>query len=259
MRPARPQDGIAWITGGSSGIGLALAETLLAEGWQVGLTARRRDSMDRLAVAHPGRVFVAPGDVAEAAAMRAAVEQIEHGSGRKVALAIMAAGCSQRMGAADFDLAAFRRVVLVNLLGTANCLDAVMPAMIQRGRGQIAIIASIAGYVGLPNAAAYSATKAALISLAQSLRFDLPRAGVLLQVVNPGFVRTPMTEANDFPMPDLLEVDDAVTRIIRGLNTTRFEIAFPTRPVVALKILRLLPYALFFALLSRAATMGRKG
>lgn len=241
------------ITGASTGIGAAVAAKLASQGWTVAITARAADKLNTLAASHPGQMIVAPGDVSDAAAMKAVLSEIEAKSGRNVALAFFCAGAWQEMGALDFDLAAFRLMVEVNLIGTANGLDAVMPGMIARGHGQIAIVASVAGYRGLPQAVAYGATKSALISMAESLAFDLKPRGVTMSLVNPGFVRTPMTAVNRFPMPFLLEVDDAAGRIVRGLASGRFEISFPWQLVWPLKLLAMLPHRLFFALLSRAA------
>ncbi len=248
---ATPNDGIAWITGASTGIGAGVALRLLQDGWTVAITARDVTKLEALAAAHPGRLLAAPGDVTDAGAMKSLVADIEARAGRPVALAIFNAGAWQEMGAADFDLAAFRTMVNVNLIGTANGLDAVMKPMIARGRGQIAIVASVAGYRGLPRAVAYGATKAALISMAESLKFDLKPRGVTINVINPGFVKTPMTAVNTFPMPFLLEVDDAANRIVQGLKRGRFEICFPWQLVLPLQILALLPHRLFYALLSR--------
>lgn len=251
MNAARPADGIAWITGASSGIGAAIAKRLVHDGWNVAITARAADKLQELANRHPGKMIVAPGDVADAETMKTVRATIELQAGRPIALAIFNAGAWQEMGAKDFDLNAFRTMVQVNLLGTANGLDAVMPGMIARKSGQIAIVASVAGYRGLPRAVAYGATKAALISMAESLKFDLDRLGVSISVVNPGFVRTPMTDTNKFKMPFLLEPDDAASRIVRGLASGRFEVAFPWQLALPLKVLRILPSRLFFALLSR--------
>ena len=253
MNVATPKDGLAWITGASTGIGAALVAEMVAAGWTVLATARGAERLDALAAAHPGRVIAAAGDITDADAMKALVAQAEAQTGRPVALAVFNAGTWQEMGAADFDLAAFRRQIEVNLNGTAACLDAVMPAMLARKSGQIAIVASVAGYRGLPRGGAYGASKAALIALAESLRFDLSRAGVLMQVINPGFVRTPMTDVNEFPMPFLLEPEDAARRILRGLGRDAFEITFPWQLAWPLKIVQLLPARLFFRLLSRAA------
>jgi NAD(P)-dependent dehydrogenase (short-subunit alcohol dehydrogenase family) len=248
---ATPKDGIAWITGASTGIGAGVALRLLQDGWTVAVTARAADRLQAMADAHPGQILAAPGDVTDAAAMAALHADIEARAGRPIALALFNAGAWQEMGAADFDLAAFRTMVDVNLLGTANGLAAVMPGMIARGRGQIAIVASVAGYRGLPRAVAYGATKAALISMAESLEFDLKPRGVTVNIVNPGFVRTPMTAVNTFPMPFLLEVDDAANRIVQGLKRGRFEICFPWQLALPLQVLALLPHRLFHALLAR--------
>ena len=224
---------------------------MVARGWTVAVTARDEGKLQALAAAHPGRIIAAPCDVTDAAAMKATLARIEAEAGRPVALAMFNAGAWKEMGAADFDLGAFRVMVATNLIGTAAGLDAVMPAMIARKSGQIAIVASVAGYRGLPRAVAYGATKAALISMAESLKFDLDRVGVTMTVVNPGFVRTAMTSKNTFPMPFLLEVDDAAERIVRGLASGRFEVAFPWQLVCPLKVLQILPGRLFFWLVSR--------
>ncbi len=251
MTAATPKDGIAWITGASTGIGAAVAERLVAEGWTVAITARAEDKLISLATRHPGQMIVAAGDVTDADGMKTLRARIEADSGRPIALAILNAGAWQEMGAEDFDLAAFTVMVQVNLLGTAAVLDAVMPGMIARKSGQIGIVASVAGYRGLPRAVAYGATKAALIAMAESLKFDLDRAGVKMNVINPGFVRTPMTDRNTFKMPFLLEPEDAAALIVGGLATKRFEITFPWQLAYPLKLLRILPSRLFFALLSR--------
>jgi short-subunit dehydrogenase len=137
----------------------------------------------------------------------------------------------------------------VNYLGVVNALAACLPAMKGRGHGQIAWMASVAGYRGLPKAAAYGPGKAALINLAESLKVDLERLGIILSVINPGFVRTPMTAGNDFPMPFLMEPEDAARRTIAGLKAGRFEIAYPRRFAALLKVGRVLPYWLYFWLI----------
>jgi NAD(P)-dependent dehydrogenase (short-subunit alcohol dehydrogenase family) len=252
MSIAAPQDGLAWITGASTGIGAALVAQLVGEGWTVVATARGAEKLDALAAAHPGRVIAAAGDITDAPGMAALVEKVEAETGQVIALAVLNAGAWQEMGAGDFDLAAFHHQIGVNLGGTAACLAPLMERMIARNSGQIAIVASVAGYRGLPRGGAYGASKAALIALAESLKFDLDKAGVTMNIINPGFVRTPMTAVNEFPMPFLLETDDAARRIARGLKRSAFEITFPWQLAWPLKLLQLLPARLFFWALSKA-------
>jgi short-subunit dehydrogenase len=146
-----------------------------------------------------------------------------------------------------FTVAPLKRLVDINLMGTAHCLAPVVEQFVARRAGRIAVVASMAGYRGLPTASAYGATKAALINMCEALRVELDRHGVILSVVTPGFVRTPLTDRNPFPMPFLMEPEDAARRIVRGLEGRRFEIAFPWRFAAIMKLLRLLPYPLFFA------------
>jgi short-subunit dehydrogenase len=139
----------------------------------------------------------------------------------------------------------------VNYLGVINVLAAVLPVFRARRKGHISWIASVAGYRGLPKAAAYGPTKAALINLAESLRPEPAADGVTVSVINPGFVKTPMTAHNDFTMPFLMEVEDAAAQTIAGLAKGKFEVAYPTPFVVIMKIARVLPYAMFFGLVRR--------
>ena len=136
-------------------------------------------------------------------------------------------------------------------LGVVNCLAPVLATMRTRRAGHIAIVASVAGYGGLPTAAAYGPTKAALINMAQSLKLDCDRLGIKLQLVNPGFVKTPLTDRNEFPMPFLIPVEAAVDALVAGLASNRFEITFPRRFAFMLKALNLLPYAAYFAAIRR--------
>ena len=237
--------GLVWITGASSGIGRALAIDMAREGWTVAASARGRDDLDRLAAEAHGRIHAHPLDVTDAAACDRAVAEIESAHG-PIDIAVLNAGSHRPMGAADFDAAAFTALVDLNLLGTVRSLAPVMAAMIARGGGRIAVVASLAGYRGLPTAAAYGASKAALINMTEALRPDLAKSGVTIQVVNPGFVRTPLTDRNPFPMPYLMDADRAARRFRRGLDGGAFEIVFPRRFAYLLKVMRVLPYWLYF-------------
>lgn len=252
-----PQDGVAWITGASSGIGAAVALELARRGWTVAATARRLDLLEGLARQSehlPGRIVAHAGDVTDAAAMAGLVETIEavHGP---IALAFLNAGVAtgtigQRL---DIDLAAAEATFAVNVFGVLRTLVPVVSQMRKRGRGQIAVTASLVGYRGLPLAAAYGASKAAMIHLCESLRADCVDAGITLQLVNPGFVVTPMTEGNGFSMPFLMPVEAAARRVADGLAGGGFEITFPRRLAWLLKLARILPYPLYFALMRQVA------
>lgn len=248
-----PADGVAWLTGASSGIGKATALELARRGWTVCLTARRLEELEALAgeaAGLPGRLVAHAGDVTDEAGMAALVETIERIHG-PIALAFFNAGIAPYTRAGALDVDAFRQALNVNVLGAANGLAPVLARMGARKKGQVAVNASVAGYRGLPKAAAYGASKAAAIHLCEALKFDCDNLGITMQVVNPGFIDTPLTRKNDFPMPFLMSMDDAARRVVDGFERGRFEIIFPRRLAFILKIMRLLPYAWYFPLVAR--------
>lgn len=242
--------GIAWITGASSGIGRALAVELACEGWEVAISARSKDDLLALEDTVPGRIFAFPVDVTNAAAVARAFRLIEDGLG-PVDLAVFSAGTYARDDVRDFNAARFSSIVNLNLLGTVHCLEVAMVHMLARGSGHIAVVASTAGLVGLPGAAAYGASKAALITMCEALYPDLRKQGIDLSLINPGFVDTPLTKKNDFPMPFLVPADKAAAIIARGLKARRYEIIFPWQMAMAMKALRLMPARLRFAITRR--------
>ena len=241
----KPEHGAAWVTGASAGIGRALTLKLADAGWTVYATARSADKLEALAAERPN-IHAAPGDVTDAAAMARISEEISAGPG--LALAVLNAGVYYPMRAQEFDAARAAQTFDVNLTGVANCLDPALKALFAQNRGCVALVASVAGYRGLPRAAPYSASKAALIAMAESLAFDLAPKGLRISVINPGFVETDATAVNDFEMPFLMQTDDAADRIVKGLARPGFEIAFPTRFALLLKALGLLrPRSYFWA------------
>lgn len=242
----RPGDGVVWITGASDGIGRALALRFARASFRVAASARRADALAALAAEGEGRIEPAPLDVTDAAATAAVVARLQ-----PIALAVLNAGTHEPMGAADFSAARLRRLFEVNVFGAANALEAVLPDMRRRGAGKVAIVASVAGYRGLPTAVAYGATKAALINMAEALKLELEGSGVQAALVCPGFVDTPLTRKNPFPMPFLMPAEAAAERMFRGLTGDAFEITFPRRFTWSVKALRLLPYALYFPLVRR--------
>ena len=239
-----------WITGASMGIGEALARRLAQDGAEVVARARSAEKLEALARGSGGRIVAWPVDITDHAAVCRAVERIEAERG-PIDVAVLNAGTHQPVSAAEFTARGLRDLMEINVMGTAACLEALMPRMIARGRGRIAVVASVAGYRGLPTSAYYGATKAALINLAELLKFDLDRAGVTIQLIDPGFVKSPLTDRNEFPMPFLVSAELAAERIAAGLRSNRFEIAFPRVFVWILKVLRSLPYALYFPLVGR--------
>lgn len=238
-----------WVTGGSAGIGEALVRRLAAHGDKVIASARGQDKLDALKASH-SHIHGYALDITDHSAVLSAVAEIEAEHG-PIDLAILNAGTHKPVDARDFKAQGLRDLLEVNLFGTANCLEALMPSMIERGSGQIAVVASVAGYRGLPTAAYYGASKGAAINMTEALRFDLQKAGVKLQLINPGFVKTPLTDKNDFEMPFLITAEKAADYIMDGLEKSGFEIAFPRRFVFILKLMRLLPYALYFPLVGR--------
>lgn len=237
---------VAWLVGASSGIGQALAFQLAQAGWQVAISARRLDALQAMQAQHPA-LHPYTVDVTNVPSLHEAAAAITRELG-EIELCVLNAGDYTPMPLADFNIELFRKLCDINYLGAVNGLDAIMPLMLARGRGQILLTASVAGYRGLPKSAPYSASKAAVISLAESLHLELKARGVLLRVVNPGFVRSPLTAKNAFKMPFLLEPEEAAQAIMRDLPRRNFEIAFPKRFVYLLKVLRLLPYWLYFKL-----------
>jgi short-subunit dehydrogenase len=246
---------LVWITGASSGLGHALALEMAGRGYRLVLTARKRDALEELkaeiASKHDGAdVHVADGDIVDAERMQEIIEEMEGKGG--IDIAVLNAGIYIPVDATDPQLDAFHKTFDVNLKGTANCVVPLIKMMKPKGKGQIALVASVAGYSGLPMASAYGATKAGLINMAEALRFDTDRMGITLQVINPGFVETPATDENPFEMPFVLKVDDAARRMANGLESKRFEVTFPKRFTYQLKFLRLLPFNVYHWLVSRA-------
>ena len=241
-----------WIVGGSTGIGAALAQALAARGASVAVSSRSEEKLRALAATLPAaRVEVLPLDIRDAAAVEHAALRLRSRWGG-LDVAIVMAGDYVPMRGWQIDLAAARRTIDVNLGGAFHVLAAVVPAFVAEGRGTVVLVSSVAGYRGLPKGLAYGPTKAALINLAEALWLDLAPRGIGVTVVNPGFVRTPLTAQNDFRMPALIEPAEAAAEIVAGLERGDFEVHFPRRFTRWLKLLRLLPYRLYFPAIRRA-------
>ncbi|TCU10494.1 SDR family NAD(P)-dependent oxidoreductase [Rhizobium sullae] len=252
---ARPEHGIAWISGANSGIGRALALKLAGEGYKVAVTARNHEELAELqaeARGLCGSIVVLDGDVTDPEDMEHVLASIEYEHGA-LALAVFNTGIYQPVYAQELNRADFEKSFAVNLSGVVNCLLPAIRHMKAKGQGQIAIVSSAAGYGGLPTSAAYGATEAALINMAESLKFDLDKMGIRIQIICPGFADLPAARENSLPMPPLVSPEEAAGQIAAGLKSSRFEVSFPKRFTYMLKLLRLMPYGLYFRLVNRSA------
>lgn len=250
--PLRDWRGVrVWIIGASSGIGAAVGQSLLARGARVALSARSRPQLERAAALHGDDALALPLDVTDAAAVGPALRRLVAAWGG-IDFVLLCAGSHQPARAWEFDADAARRLVDVNLNGVLNCLPAVVQQLLRQQSGGIAIVSSVAGYGGLPTSLVYGATKAALINLTETLYLDLAPRGIGVYLINPGFVKTPLTDRNTFRMPALISADEAAAEILAGLARGRFEIHFPRRFTRWLKLLRVLPYRWYFALVHKA-------
>jgi NAD(P)-dependent dehydrogenase (short-subunit alcohol dehydrogenase family) len=235
---------VAWVVGASSGIGAAVARELAHRGCVVAISARREDLLRQVA---GGSMLVVPLDVTDAGSARTAAARVRDELG-PIDLALLAAGYWRQMDPADWNTEDFDRHVRVNLTGMSNSIAAVLPDMLRRHRGVIAGVASVAGYRGLAGAEAYGATKAAQINLLESLRLHVARTGVRVTTICPGFVRTDLTAGNTFPMPFLIDADQAARTICDGLQRGRTTIVFPLRMALTMAVSRLVPTRLWTAL-----------
>jgi NAD(P)-dependent dehydrogenase (short-subunit alcohol dehydrogenase family) len=236
-----------WLIGASSGIGEATAKLLMQRGARVALTSRNRDALAALA---GDSAQVAVADVTDRASLEAAFDAAIAAFG-DIDVAIINAGTHQPVRAWELDAQAAEKLVQVNLVGAINAAALLAPYFAQRGSGRIAITASVAGYGGLPTGLVYGATKAALINFAETLYLDLAPRGVAVHLINPGFVKTPLTDLNDFTMPALIEADEAAREVLAGIERGAFEIHFPRRFTRVMKWLNLLPYRAYFPLVHR--------
>jgi NAD(P)-dependent dehydrogenase (short-subunit alcohol dehydrogenase family) len=251
---ADPKDGVAWVTGASTGIGRQLALDLAREGYTVAATARGEDKLATLsaeAAAFKGRIVSYPADVTDESAMDHTVAAIESSLG-PIVLAIFNAGNYYPARGDHLVAEKFVKTYEINVFGVVYGLVPVVARMEANGRGQVAITGSVSGFGGLPMASAYGASKAALTNMAAALKFDFDPMNIRIQIINPGFVETPLTEKNNFPMPGLMKVDDASKRIVQGLKTGGFELTFPRRLSWTLKLMNMLPYSIYFPLMARA-------
>lgn len=243
-----------FLTGASSGIGAALARHYAARGATLGLAARRGERLAELVATLPGAHHCYPLDVADASALRSAAAEFCAGGCPDIVIAN--AGISVgTLGGDAGDIAAMRRVFETNVIGMAQTFQPFIAAMSARGSGRLVGIASVAGIRGLPGAGAYCASKAATIAYLESVRVELRGSGVKVVTVAPGYIDTPMTAVNRYPMPFLMAADEFARRCARAIDSGTSYAVIPWQMGVVAKLLRLLPDALFDRIFARA---GRK-
>ncbi|MEO9339125.1 SDR family NAD(P)-dependent oxidoreductase [Mesorhizobium sp. SB112] len=249
---ANPKDGVAWVTGASTGIGRSLALDLAAEGYTVAVTARDEERLVSLEseAKGPGRIISFPCDVTDGVAMLATVVAIEEQLGA-IALAVFNAGTYFPTRGERLDALNIINSFDINLFGVLHGLVPVVERMRLRGQGHVVFVGSASSYFGWPSAAAYGSTKAALNNFAESLKHDFDKMNIRIQLVNPGFVDTPLTEKTGFSMPALVPVADASKRMAKGFRSGGFEISFPRRLNWPLKLLRALPFSFRFWLIHK--------
>ncbi|WP_126979021.1 SDR family NAD(P)-dependent oxidoreductase [Frigidibacter oleivorans] len=233
-----------WLVGASEGLGRALAQQLAARGVGLTLSARSGDRLTELADSLPGGARVLPMDVTDAASVRAAAEEAGEVEGL-----VWLAGTYWPMAAQTIDPDRAAAMIDVNLTGLHRLLGHVLPGMLARDRGHLLLTGSLSAYRGLPGAVGYSASKAGVMALAETLRADLRRTGVRVQLANPGFIRTRLTAKNDFDMPQIMEPEVAAGHMLRLMESRRFASAFPHPFADLFRVARLIPAPLWHRLM----------
>jgi short-subunit dehydrogenase len=217
------------ITGASSGIGRGLAVELARRGAKLGLIARRVEVIDEVVQqieALGGKAVALPADVQSESSLRAAADKLRADLG-PIDVLIANAGIGPTRDAAEINAEEVAGVINVNVIGASNSVAAVIPEMVARKSGQLVVISSLAAYRGLPRSAAYCASKAAVSAFFESLRLDLEPRGIAVTIIHPGFIKTPLTAGRDAQMPFLMELDDAVKKMVRAIEKRRKRYSFP--------------------------------
>ena len=246
-----------WITGGSTGIGKALAIKFAKEGWNVAISARRENLLNETCGEHEN-ISSFPLDVTEKNKCKEVFQNILN-TFQNIDICFFSTGTWDPKREKDIDVEQIENVFNINFFGTLNSIKAVEKYFKDKQSGTITIVSSIAGYRGLPNSTGYGPSKSALNNLAESLYFDFGKSNVRVCLVSPGFIKTPMTDKNDFKMPFLKTPEYAAEKIYDGLvNKNSFEIHFPKSLTIILKILSLLPNRIYFGLIGKLTKYQKK-
>ncbi len=235
----------AWIIGASSGLGAETAKQLSVAGTKTIISARSHDKLDQLS-ATSENLLIAPLDITDQTAVDLTVDEIVTDLGKLPDLIILNAAIYTPMNNENFNVDEIQKMMNVNYMGTVNVINALLKHKCQNGKVTIAVVTSPSGWRGLPNSLGYAPTKAALINLVEGLKSELYESSLDFRLVNPGFIKTRLTAKNNFPMPQLMEAGDAAQRMLNGLRTQKFDITFPNPLLLKMKVLRLLPYSLYF-------------
>ena len=236
---------VIWITGASSGIGKALSLKFANEGWIVAASARRENLLEELKELNEN-IHPFPLDVTNSNQCKAIFENITK-KFNDIEISVFCTGMHDPKSEKEFNLDKIKEIMEVNYFGTMNSINAVHEYYSEKKGGQISIVSSVAGYRGLPAAGAYCASKSALTSFAESFHFEMTRKNVRVSLVSPGFIKTPMTDKNDFPMPMIKSAEFAAEQIFTGLvKKSNFEIHFPKTFTFFLKFLSMLPSSIYF-------------
>ena len=241
-----------WLVGASSGIGLACAQALLAAGAHVVISARELGALSswaRQSESEGKQLELYPLDVTDELQVKHVTRQVVASGG--IDMVLYCAGHYRAQRATSFDLPDMLRHQEVNYNGMLRVLAEVLPVLLQQGFGHISLVSSVAGWRGLPNGLAYGPTKAAMTNLAETMYMDLQDKGIGVSLISPGFVATPLTAQNNFQMPALLSPEQAAQAMLKGWAQGAFDIHFPKRFTLWLKLMRLMPYRLYFALVRR--------
>jgi len=239
-----------WITGASSGIGRALALKFARQGWQVAASARRENLLEEL-VSENQNIFSFPLDVTNKEKCKLVFDKIKS-KFNNIDICVFSTGTWNTKKEKEIDVEHIENVMKINFFGTLNCIKSVEEYFKNKKNGHISIVSSIAGYRGLPNSTGYGPSKSALNNLTESLYLDFKRYGVRISLISPGFIKTPMTDKNNFKMPFLKTAEYAADKIYDGLiNSTKFEIDFPKQLTLILKLFKILPHKLYLGLIEK--------
>jgi short-subunit dehydrogenase len=239
-----------WITGASSGIGKALAEKFAAEGWKVAASARRKEILDKMSKHE--NIFSYPLDVTNQNQIKTSFEKIIEDF-RGLDLCVFSSGTYDPKLEQEINIKQNKFVMETNFFGVLYCINAVENYFKNKKNGHISIVSSVAAYRGLPNSSGYGPSKAALTNLTESLYFDFKKYNVRISLVSPGFIKTPLTDKNEFPMPFIKSPEFAAKKMFNGLTKSKaFEIHFPKALTILLKIFRVLPYKIYLFLIDKA-------